>query len=182
MLLEEKMNQYNKLKTRVAIIGRSGSGKSTLIRLLKDNPVGMPVLDEVARTVLKEHEYQSSVFKQVQMLYKQFHNEAVAGSFISDRGLHDYVVFSERIGMNPPFYREQLPGRYNFVFKLPNRPFQRDHVRVESGEEEAEALQREIDNLYRQTDHELIQVPDVSPEKKYKFIMEFLKHRHVGRN
>jgi len=161
---------------KIVLIGRTSSGKSTLIKLLKDNKCRLPVIGETARIILTKDKDQTVQYKQIKMMYNQWLQEEVEQNFISDRGLQDYVVFSRLNGVNSNFYNTQLPHRYNLIFKLPNRPFVKDGIRVEEDEKEADRIQCLIDDLYYQTGHKIINVPDIEIQKKYEFIMDFIGH------
>lgn len=159
---------------KAVIIGKSSSGKSSLVRMLE--PIGIPIIEECAREILTKYPDYSRIHKQVKMLHTQWNNERDKDKFISDRGLHDYVIFSRRTGLYVPFYEERLNYRYDLVFKLPNRPFVQDGTRVEKDDIEAPTIQDEIERLYMETGHTLIEVPNVDLIKKYNFIMEFIRH------
>lgn len=161
---------------KAILMGRSGCGKSLLTKLLKDNHCKLPVIGETARRILEKDKHQTVQYKQIKMMYNQWLQEEVEESFISDRGLHDYVVFGRLAGVNSNFYNTQLPHRYNLVFKLPDRPFEQDGVRVEEDEEHADRIQGLIDDLYMGTGHVIIPVPDIGLIGKYNFIMDFLKY------
>jgi predicted ATPase len=164
---------------RIVIIGRSGSGKSTLIRKLQEAGIKLPVIEETARKILTSYPFYSTQQKHIKMLEQQYILEEIEldrdGGFISDRGLHDYVVFSTRAGMNPRFYVEQLFKRYDWVFKMPNKPFTSDQIRVERSEQEAQTIQNQIDALYRQTGHNPVNVPDSDARTQATFIKRFLR-------
>lgn len=159
---------------KAVIIGKSSTGKSSLLRLLSSE---FPCIEEVAREVLTDDRYKDQIpqVKQTFMMYKQWEREGKMPRFISDRGLHDYVVYSDRLGVNTKFYQAELSGRYDFVFKLPNTPFRPDGTRVEKDDHEAQELQDRIERLYMDTDHTLIEVPNVDLVKRFKFIESFLK-------
>jgi len=161
---------------RVAIIGRSGSGKSALIDRLK-NQVDLKIISEVAREVLHYHPDDSPEMKQLLMLNKQTLREDWYESFISDRGLHDYVTYSslfpnlsEAVKIHYPI----LKYRYTHVFKVPNRPFNPEG-RVEKDEEEAENLQKRVELLYALTGHRLIHIPEDTLENKAKYVINSIK-------
>jgi len=164
---------------KIVLTGRSGCGKSTLLKMFENS--GVTLIPECARRILQEHPGQSKEYRQMKMLYNQWKSEQDAGSFISDRGLHDYIVFSRLADMEIPFYTQQAKHRYNYVFKLPNRPFEHDGVRVEANEHEAQLIQHYIDQSYTDTGHSLIEVPDVSLEDKFSFICDIANIRKKPR-
>jgi predicted ATPase len=159
---------------KAIIIGRSGSGKSSLLKMLEN--IGKPIIKERAREILEKYSKYSVIHKQVKMMYEQWDREKGKDSFISDRGLHDYIVYSRRNGLHAPFYEERLNHRYNLVFRLPNRPFVQDGTRVEKDDIEAQSIQDEIEKLYMETGHTLIEVPNVDLIQKYRFVLRFLEH------
>jgi predicted ATPase len=159
---------------RCVLTGHSGSGKSTLIKLLAES--GVFTLPEVARPILEKNRIQSHEFQQVQMMYQQWKNEIDRERFLSDRGLHDYIVFSRRVGLTLPFYSQQAMFRYNMVLKMPNRDFAPDGVRVEHDLSEAIEIQQEVDDLYKQTGHRIIEIPDEDKLKQVKFVRTLLQY------
>jgi nicotinamide riboside kinase len=163
---------------RCCIIGKSSSGKSSLLKLIEGT--GITTIGEVAREVLTKYPNYSRQHQQVKMLNLQYEREELLKStntrFVSDRGLQDYFVFSQDIGLDIPFYREQLDHRYDLVFKLPNRHFKPDGTRVEIDDKQAQDLQDRIERLYMETGHTLIEVPDLDLVGRYKFILPFLEH------
>lgn len=158
---------------RCVLTGHSGSGKSTLIKFLGSQ--GLKVLPEVARPVLEKNRIQSHEFQQVQMMYQQWKNEIDREQFLSDRGLHDYIVFSRRAGLTLPFYSQQAMFRYNMVFKMPSRDFTPDGVRVERDLSEALEIQQEIDDLYKQTGHTIIDIPQANILTQIDYVKRFIK-------
>jgi predicted ATPase len=160
--------------TRAVIIGNSGSGKSSLIRCLKSNQPHLKVIEEVARDILLAYPDLDTKHKQLKMMYQQWQTENQMGNFISDRGLPDYFVYSERAGLHIPFYKNAIQHRYNFVFKLPEKEFIPDGTRVEANHQEAMEIQSEIDKTYQDSGHVIIDVPKGDVAKQYRFIMEFL--------
>ena len=163
---------------KCVLIGKSSSGKSSLLKLVEQN--GIATIGEVAREVLTKHPNYSRQHQQVKMLNLQYEREELLKRtntrFISDRGLHDYYVFSQGVGLEIPFYRENLQYRYDLVFKLPNKPFRPDGIRIETDDKQAQDLQDRIERLYMETGHTLIEVPNLDLIGKYKFILPFLKH------
>lgn len=159
--------------TKTIIIGRSGSGKSTLLQLFENE---FKILTETAREVLDRYTNQRNSVKQVIMMYKQWEKEESNRSYISDRSLIDYVAFSLDMGIEHQFYLSQLDHRYDFVFKLPNRKFQKDNIRIEKDEDEADRLQQIVDNLYLQTNNPIIQVPYSDSFRQHKFITDIIGH------
>lgn len=164
--------------SRSIICGKSSSGKSSLLRLLEGTHI--TTIGEVAREVLTQYPNYSRQHQQVKMLSLQYEREETLKrfntSFCSDRGLHDYFVFSQDVGLEIPFYREQLDHRYDLVFKLPNRPFRPDGTRVEKDDTQAQDIQDRIEKLYMETGHTLIEVPNLDLPGKYRFILQFLEH------
>lgn len=157
-------------KDKIVIMGRSGSGKSSLLKLFKGDNFYLPIIEEIAREVLDKYSSECSELKQRKMLELQLEQEEKFGKFITDRGLHDYVVFSEKYFKVPSNYIARLDSRYSMVFRLPRRPFLKEGIRVEDNENEAELIQQKIEDLYVQTNHTIIDVPNLELLDKYNFI------------
>lgn len=165
---------------RIALIGRSGSGKSTLLRELDADGLKLPIITEGARDILTRHPELSPHHKQLRMMYQQYIEEDIAikryHGFISDRGLHDYIVFSRALGLDIPFYEKQLNNRYDIVFRLQcNKPFIQDGVRVEKDQLSADETQKQIEDLYKRTGHRFVEVPIADISTQCKFIKRFLR-------
>jgi predicted ATPase len=156
---------------KVVIIGKSGCGKSTLIEKLSDEKY--PVIKEIARNVFSSSAYQglSLSEKQLLIMYNQIFEEKTRGFFISDRGIHDNFVYSKRIGLDLGLFKLDFEKRYDYVFLLPPKKLFLDGVRVEKDDEEADKLQFEIETFYKETGHNIIQVPE-------NFQLEFIK-KHI---
>lgn len=165
---------------KVALIGRSGSGKSSLIEYLRsDKEVELPIISETARDILQTYPHYSMTQRQYKMLYLQLGSEQDfirdLGGFITDRGLHDYCVYSNEVGLGTKFYNEQLDSRYDLVLKMPNRPFNPEG-RVERDEQEASRLQSLIDEKYLTTKHEIIDIPDLPIKAQGVFVKNLIKY------
>jgi predicted ATPase len=156
---------------KAVVIGRSGSGKSDLIQKLAQ--AGTPIIREQAREILREHEFSDAQTRQIAMMTKQEYWESHLRNFVSDRGLHDYFIYSQRVGLDLYHSFGGLQNRYTHVFLLPPRPFKRDGVRIEKDEQEATEIQETIEGLYELTGHNLIRVPT---DEQLKFILEAIKN------
>lgn len=165
-----------KKNLKIALIGPSSSGKSTLLNFM--STLNINTIGEVAREVLTQYPNYSRQHQQVKMLSLQYEREELLkrtnAPFISDRGLMDYYVFSEREGLSIPFYRENMNNRYDFVFRLPNKPFRPDGVRVEKDSNEVNEIQDKIEELYIETGHPLIYLPDTDLVGKLSFIRKLI--------
>jgi predicted ATPase len=147
---------------KAVLIGRSGSGKSYLTNLLSEE---FPVISEVAREVLTQYPTFDFMKKQLTMIEWQLQKERTMPRFLSDRGLHDYFIFSREGNVYFPAIEKQLPKRYTHVFALPPREFVKDGVRVEEDVNQAQELYEKIIACYESTGHKVIYLP---------------KHNHEG--
>ncbi|MBU0466094.1 MAG: ATP-binding protein [Nanoarchaeota archaeon] len=164
---------------RVVISGGPCSGKSTLIRELGNK--GYAVMKEVARKVLDtKGTREVSVDLQMEIASRQIEceNELNDGEItFLDRGLVDVMVYSNHFLGGLPNVLEgfQFRNRYDVVF-IPDRlPFEDDGLRIESGEEHAQALHDEVWKAYEDCGYDVERVPVMPLEERVDYIIDHLK-------
>ncbi len=156
-------------KEKIVITGMSGSGKSTLLSRLMMQPSlkEMRFIEEQARIYLERYPRASNAVKQTLMHTYQLMNENSKGYFISDRGIHDYLIFSRELTKSEmTFPQEELQQRYDKVFVLPDIGNKKENI-------QARGFQRLINNFYKKTGHELLLVPErINEENQLEFVMD----------
>jgi len=143
---------------KVVITGRSGCGKSSVIDELKSR--GFRVMPEWARVVIKELGYSNreltrDEYKRVQSgIYDKYLEAELKmdaddprNVYFLDRGWPEIRGFCNgRLGGVPDDLKEKdllvsrSLKRYDAVFLLPNRPFEKDSERVETDEADAQRM------------------------------------------
>jgi predicted ATPase len=176
--------------TRVVIIGRSSSGKTTLTKELEKRNYN--VIHEVARGVLEERKNfiinNDEQFTRQKIIYERQKNleDFSSGFIFHDRSLVDILGYIKYFEIDGSFInKEELKGRYNFVFELEKRPFISDGVRIESDECEADKIFSFVKQAYLNLEYNSILVPNFC-EDKYKdsktrtdFILNKLETKNV---
>ncbi|MFN2614160.1 MAG: AAA family ATPase [Actinomycetota bacterium] len=119
---------------RIAIVGSFSTGKTTLAEAAAD-PLGLPLLPEVARQVAAEgFKLDKDATAEVETLIflRQYYNELTHPHFVGDRSLVDVMAYASWVLDNQPRRLEnalwdvceqiaeyQLRSQYTHVFYLP---------------------------------------------------------------
>lgn len=165
---------------RIVLLGRTASGKSAVIKRLSG--MGYNTLDEMGRTILnfrKSMDFSDDETKQKQILMYQFqlyYEDASEGTVFFERALPCSLAFSKYFLDYVPFEIDVslMRNRYHRVFVLDSLKFEKDDVRVEANEVEAQEIQDLTEETYRNFGYNLIRVPKFS-ENKNKSIEERVK-------
>jgi predicted ATPase len=165
---------------KVVIAGRTGTDKTEVARAISLARLDMTAITEQIRNPSIQRISDPRLRQEV-IVRNQLVAESRAGeNYITARGLHDVMIFSRHYVKNfcdAQFgvYSEDLRRRYDAVFVLaPTEPFSPSPNRTEKTEGEANEIQRQIENLYGVTGHNLIQVSCPLPER-VEFILEKIK-------
>ncbi len=159
---------------KFVITGPSGSGKTSVLRELKSR--GYAVLEEVAEEVLnrfkdKPDDYEHRNLRQRIMCDLQYYRELSFEQentgpepkiLILDRGLHDYIGFSNYFlggGFSFPVDEDK---RYCAVISLSSNGFIRNDIRVEKDFDEAKKIYEIVRWFYEITNHPIIDIPNLS--------------------
>ena len=178
---------FNVKTSWCVITGASCSGKTTLINIFAKN--GFQTVPEAGReffegelakgrTIDNVREDQACFTRQVYDLMLNHENglRATELNFL-DRALPDGFAFYRLAGLNP---NEILPDcfqhRYAAVFLLNRLPYQKDGVRV-ADDETAAYLEAWILRDYSALGYQVIRVPVLSPEERFKYVLERLTGR-----
>ena len=175
-------------KEIVVLIGGPSSGKTTLIEALKEK--GHTCYPEVSREVIREAQEQGieQLFLEKPLLfselllegrkrqYKEALNEEANIVFL-DRGIPDVLAYMHYIGDSYPAFFDKAcqDHKYSAIFVLPpwEEIYISDAVRYESYEE-AMQIHDFLVNTYHRYEYELIEVPKVSVENRYQFLIDHL--------
>jgi len=171
---------------KIVLAGGPCCGKSTLIDEIQKR--GYSTLGEVAREVLAEGNFgrgKNYELLQTEILKRQMQKESelIEGLHFLDRSAIDGIAYSQvYLGYLPDSFQQvDFTGRYEMVF-LPDRlPLQKDGVRVESDDSEAERIHYAIKKAYLEQGYTPIAVPifpgtfQESISARTNFIMEKLK-------
>tara|TARA_X000001036_G_scaffold171028_1_gene161746 strand:- start:33 stop:584 length:552 start_codon:yes stop_codon:yes gene_type:complete len=175
---------------RIVISGSPGAGKTSIIMGLKDK--GYSVFEEFSRSLIKNliATKKSNLFlsdpigfsrnlltareKQYEASKKLIHSKHQVVFY--DRGLHDIYAYLKATDIDNHFLKKRIYSfKYDLVFLL--RPwkeiFKRDSERLESFEQ-AEMYYPFIKKTYEKH-HKVIELPEVSIEKRIFFIESFIK-------
>ena len=160
---------------KIVLTGGPCSGKSTIINALRN--LGFGVLDEVAREVLAEGKYsrqKNYVAMQTEILKRQLKKEELVTNLtFLDRSAVDGIGYCLLYLNNLPksFRETNLRERYDKVFLLDRFPLQKDGLRVESDDAEAQRVHDKIREAYLITGYNPIQVPRMPVEDRVCFIL-----------
>ena len=175
---------------RIVISGSPGAGKTSIIMGLKDK--GYSVFKEFSRSLIKNSiaKKKSNLFlsdpigfsrkllnareKQYEASKKIIHSKHQVVFY--DRGLHDIYAYLKATDNDNLFLKKRIYSfKYDLVFLV--RPwkeiFKRDSERLESFEQ-AEMYYPFIKKTYEKH-HKVIELPEVSIEKRIFFIESFIK-------
>jgi len=160
---------------RIVLTGGPSSGKSTTIDALRTR--GFRVLDEVAREVLSEGRYSRTNGYdklQAEILKRQLEREQLLTDLtFMDRSAVDGIAYCLLyLNSLPQVFREvDFKGRYNRVFLLDRLPLEKDGLRVEADDAEAQMVHDKIRDVYLMTGYEPVQVPIMSVRDRVDFII-----------
>ena len=175
---------------RIVISGSPGAGKTSIIMGLKDK--GYSVIEEFSRSLIKNSiaKKKSNLFlsnpigfsknllttreKQYEASEKLVHSKQQVVFY--DRGLHDIYAYLKATGNDTHFFKKKISSfKYDLIFLA--RPwkeiFKRDNERLESFEQ-AKMYYPFIKKTYEKY-HKVIELPEVSIEKRIFFIESFIK-------
>src|SRR3989344_1037496 len=167
---------------KIVLTGGSCSGKSTIINKFNSN--GHKTLVEVARHVLEERKnfplskdelsWRQKVIYQRQLELENYHDQFYKNGevLIQDRSLVDVLAYCKLFGIDEIKYfnveRLELDKRYDSVLFLERLPFKSDGLRIEN-DESADMIGKEIENTYRNFGYEIVKVPVMILEERYRF-------------
>tara|TARA_B100001093_G_scaffold438442_1_gene437830 strand:- start:846 stop:1397 length:552 start_codon:yes stop_codon:yes gene_type:complete len=175
---------------RIVISGSPGAGKTSIIMGLKDK--GYSVIEEFSRSLIKNSiaKKKSNLFlsnpigfsknlltsreKQYEASEKIVHSKQQVVFY--DRGLHDIYAYLKATDNDTHFFKKKIYSfKYDLVFLA--RPwkeiFKNDSERLESFEQ-AKMYYPFIKKTYKKH-HKVIELPEVSIEKRVFFIESFIK-------
>ena len=180
--LEQKMK-----KQIILLIGGPSSGKTTLINHLEAK--GFICYPEISREVTLKAREQGidHLFLENPLLFSELLLEGRINQFIQattetatvfiDRGIPDVVAYMDFIGdtYSEKFNEACFKYKYDKVFLLPpwEEIYTSDAVRYESYEE-AMQIHDFLVAAYHHYGYDLIEVPKVSVENRYQFIIDHL--------
>ena len=177
------------MKTRkIVITGGPGTGKTSLIKALEDH--GYHCLHEISRQVTLDA--QKKGFEQLflsepllfseMLLEGRINQHREAGEYNSevvfiDRGVPDVVAYMDYFGNEyPSLFTEACQDyRYDAVFLLPSwkEIYKSDNERYESYEQ-AVSIHDHLEETYKRSGYEPIEVPKVPVEERFSFILDHL--------
>lgn len=168
---------------KYVITGGPGIGKTTVIEILAS--MDYEIVPESARIVIEEEKANNSDILpwinlakfQEKVFEKQIESEEKINrspAFL-DRGIIDGHGYCKNGEIETPSKIFELDkNRYEKIFILePLSNYQNDPARFEDLEE-AKKIHNSIIEAYREFEYEIIFVPVMSPEKRVKFILDYL--------
>ena len=190
-LCEELLSTPFHIQTNWCVItGASCSGKTTLIIMLARN--GFRTVPEAGRKYFEGELAKGRVIEEIRADPATFtpqvydimleHERGLRAAEIVflDRALPDGFAFYRLAGLNP---NQILPDcfqhRYACVFLLNRLPFQKDGVRV-ADDETAAYLESWILRDYRALGYQVIEVPVLSPEGRFEFVLRKLSEQGLN--
>ena len=173
------------------ITGASCSGKTTLINLLANK--GFQTVPEAGRKFFKRELTKGRTIDEIRddpaIFTRQIydimleHESGLHPTEINflDRALPDGFAFYRLAGLNPnEILRDCFRNRYASVFLLNRLPYQKDEVRV-GDDETAAYLESWILSDYSDLGYRVIRVPVLSPDERFKFVLEKLNEQGLTR-
>lgn len=172
---------------KYALIGGPCSGKTTMINEAKKR--GLPVVSEVARDLIAKRggfpkkveeieEFQRQVFFEQLKREESCEGNSHLDFVLLDRGLLDVFAYCNyhlgRIPFDCPF--DLLNNRYKGVFLLERIPFQKDGLRIEKSDEEAEQIHLEILKSYENHGYNFTKIPVMDPKRRLDLILSKIKN------
>ncbi|GHA33073.1 ATPase [Salinimicrobium marinum] len=175
-------------KKKIVITGGPGTGKTSIIKVLEEN--GYHCLHEISRqiTLQAQKEGIDQLFLAQPLLFSQkllegrIQQHAEADNFDSevvfiDRGVPDVVAYMDYFGNEyPPLFREACEQySYDAVFLLPpwKEIYVSDNERYESFEQ-AVSIHDHLEDNYKKSGYNPIEVPTGSVEERFSFIIDHL--------
>ncbi|MBR9706450.1 ATP-binding protein [Candidatus Pacearchaeota archaeon] len=166
------------MKKRIVLTGGASCGKSTTINALKQK--GFPVLEEIAREVIERRGSFPTEKSEIKALQEEMFEMQIKGedllngklSFL-DRGVGDYIAYSRHLlgYVHEMVAKFDFKERYKQVFALDRLPFIDDGLRIESGDEEASKIHKDIINAYAVNGYNVVHVPVMSVDDRIEFIL-----------
>lgn len=161
---------------KIVLTGTASCGKTSVIESLKEK--GFSVIEETATEVLREFPDLSDKEKQIKIFEKQLQKESTAKGEIVflDRSAIDCLTYA-RFFVNPfpsEVNKSSINNDYHAIFILDKLPFVQNDVRLESGDEQAELIHKELILEYKKMNHSPISVPVMEIEDRVKFILNKL--------
>lgn len=163
----------------MVLTGGPCCGKSTTINELKKR--GYSILEEVAREILQEERYKENKdyeLFQEEIFKRQVEKESkIVDLTFLDRSTIDGIAYSllylKYIPFNVNSY--DLRNRYSKIFFLDRFPLQKDGIRVEGDEREAQKVHEKIREAYLIMGYSLTKVPIMPIEERTDYILEKIK-------
>ena len=191
-LSEDLLSTPFNIQTKWCVItGASCSGKTTLIEMLAGK--GFRTVPEAGRKYFERELGKGRVIEEIRADPAAFtrqvydimlaHEGGLRVNEINflDRALPDGFAFYRLAGMNP---NQILPDcfqhRYACVFLLKRLPYQKDGVRV-ADDETAAYLESWIYRDYRALGYQVIEVPVLSPEGRFEFVLRKLSEQGLAK-
>jgi predicted ATPase len=166
---------------RIVLAGGPCCGKTTLIKELEKR--GERVVHESAREVLAEKNYPNLIELQREIFRRQIEREnTTKGVCFMDRSALEgiaYCLLRNRI--IPDFLNSfDFSGRYHQVFLLERFPLEKDGLRVERDEDEANRVHDMISRVYKERGHYPIHVPRMPISERADFLLSYAKELKGG--
>lgn len=166
---------------RIVLAGGPCCGKTTLIKELEKR--GERVIHESAREVLAERNYSNLIELQREIFRRQIEREnAVNGVCFMDRSALEGIAYCLLgNGIIPDFLTSfDFSGRYDLIFILERFPLEKDGIRVEKNEDEANRVHDMISRIYKERGHCPIYIPRMPISKRADFLLSYVKQLKGG--
>jgi predicted ATPase len=173
------------------ISGGPRSGKTTVLRELAK--LGIPYAPEVARQIIKEQveaggtalpwsdraSYANLMLERSIEAYLE--HASASMPIFADRGIPDTLGYARLIGLKNTCAIETACWRYryaSFVFLAPpwKEIYETDDERIQDFYE-AERTFQVLAGVYRECDHDLVELPKLAPRDRARFILSELHRR-----
>ncbi|MFH1365522.1 MAG: ATP-binding protein [archaeon] len=171
---------------KYVITGGPCSGKSTLIKRIKEK--GYSILEEIARKIILERKEvpltsKEQAYRQRLILSAQVREELILNSefVFLDRSIIDNFAYQNYLlgGIIQSSVEEtkDLP-RYDKIFFLERLPFEKDGLRIEKGDSEAEEIHNEIFKQYKLRGYNPVKVPVMDIDSRTGFVLKHIKKQN----
>ncbi|MFA5855833.1 MAG: ATP-binding protein [Candidatus Pacearchaeota archaeon] len=168
---------------KFVLTGGASCGKTTLLGELRRR--GYQVIEEAATDILEDRADRIVNSEEIELRQKLIFRRSLrrenydfgSNMVFFDRGLVDCLVYSQYyLGRIPDEIKNfDCSKRYDDIFVLDRLNFEKNHVRIEKDNDEAEKIHQLIIEYYKINGYNPIFVPLMKVEERAYFILNYLK-------
>ena len=181
------MLSQKKINKRIVLAGGPGTGKTSVINALKKER--FYCFEEAAREIfnkfkLKGSDFKTDPIKISENIFDKRKHDFESANLINcresvvfyDRGIHEITAYLNSISKSTKYW-DKVPFKYNydliFLFEPWKEIYKKDENRIEDFSD-AEKISPFIVKVYRESQINMIKVPNFSVKERVKFILNNL--------